>query len=779
MRSEDESLQRFDRRLRSNPGLRLRRRLFRFASEAQCVHDEETRAGTPLPQQCLTCVASTFRDCVRWKFRLQSVKTVRRSDKIEDYFLSDINLPLVLEHEDQIDKPRKPGLRFSRCRIEPTHCQNEELTKPELFRKRFKLLEDDTGSDDGHRASEAENETTHEEKEALVALALGSLDHANIAKVLLAFREHADDIYLSLLFKREQHNLEEYLHESAPPALLGGFLSRVWEHTILLDHGLWRSLLGIVDAVATIHEVADGTIQTRRPGPAILGHFDIKPANILVGDGGTLLLTDFGQAAKGTVGTSDYAPPEHELRQRSSLAASYDVWSMACVLLQALIFIRAAAEGGGQDAVQTFYSQRLHETENNQSGAFWVRNGHGTATQKVLRANVDRELRLLHNRRHPKTKSVIEQLRAMLSIDPRQRPTIRECLKVFSSSGLGRDIFRTPGDMHIEPDLASWITSFTTEVQREPVPCRLQLYRTPYSRTRPPEVNLTLEYEGEPSSHSRTDIRSVHDVYFTPIALFDYVSTRTFSQSSQTSRDGVILKCAFANLFRGITLHFFATASYLEFITLMSHQLLIPDVQEDRSSRSANIRFKSCKAIEYRGWHRNEEHEVVSGVVQIWETLSPEAYQNRYAHVDATIGHEPPRRAEPIGQGQQQRLPVPPPAQASRYKMAVFGYDKETKLRTCLIADIGTDSYTIESKSSTSSLEFTEKGECKFRSVVYRAQDAESYPSFPISPDVLTTEIKEKGMRTSRIFLELETDLDHHRELRRLIVGRGIPVKQV
>lgn len=128
MRSEDESLQRFDRRLRSNPGLRLRRRLFRFASEAQCSHDEEIRAGTPLPQQCLTCVASTFRDCVRWKFRLQSVKTVRRSDKIEDYFLSDINLPLVLEHEDQIDKPRKPGLRFSRCRIEPTHCQSEELT---------------------------------------------------------------------------------------------------------------------------------------------------------------------------------------------------------------------------------------------------------------------------------------------------------------------------------------------------------------------------------------------------------------------------------------------------------------------------------------------------------------------------------------------------------------------------------------------------------------------------------------------------------------------------
>lgn len=298
---------------------------------------------------------------------------------------------------------------------------------------------------------------TLEEKEASIALALGSLDHANIAKVILVFREDADDPHLSLLFKREQHNLEEYLQEFTSANLLGGFVSRVWEHTILLDHGLWRNLLGIVDAVATIHEVAEGGKQPRRLGPPIFGHFDIKPANILVSDGGTLLLTDFGQAASRTVGTSDYAPPEHELSNRVELVPSYDVWSMACVLLQALVFIRSAAEGGeqeGKNAVHTFYSQRLHETENNQAGAFWIKNHHGPGSS--LRKAVDNELTQLATRRHPKTKVVVNQLRQMLSVNPVRRPTIRECLKVFGSSGLGRDIFRTPGDINVEPELANW-----------------------------------------------------------------------------------------------------------------------------------------------------------------------------------------------------------------------------------------------------------------------------------------------------------------------------------
>ena len=300
---------------------------------------------------------------------------------------------------------------------------------------------------------------TIEEREAAIALALGSLDHANIAKALLVFKEDADDPHLSLLFKREQHNLEEYMQESTSADLLGGFSSRVREHTSLLDHGLWRNLLGIVEAVATIHEVADGTKQPRRPGPHIFGHFDIKPANILISDDGLLLLTDFGQAASRTIGTSDYAPPEHELSQSMELVASYDVWSMACVLLQALIFIRSAADGGerdGKNAMQTFHSQRLYETANNQAGAFWVRRSHVTGSIKVLRSAVDKELTSLSNRRHPKTKSVIQQLRQMLSVEPNKRPTIQECLKVFKSSGLGRDIFRISGDVQVEPELATW-----------------------------------------------------------------------------------------------------------------------------------------------------------------------------------------------------------------------------------------------------------------------------------------------------------------------------------
>jgi len=104
--------------------------------------------------------------------------------------------------------------------------------------------------------------------------------------------------------------------------------------------------------------------------------------------------------------------------------------------------------------VHTFYSQRLHETEHNQAGAFWIKNHHGPGSS--LRKAVDNELTQLATRRHPKTKVVVNQLRQMLSVNPVRRPTIRECLKVFGSSGLGRDIFRTPGDINVEPELANW-----------------------------------------------------------------------------------------------------------------------------------------------------------------------------------------------------------------------------------------------------------------------------------------------------------------------------------
>lgn len=183
----------------------------------------------------------------------------------------------------------------------------------------------------------------------------------------------------------------------------------------------------------------------------------------------------------------------------------------------------------------------------------------------------------------------------------------------------------------------------------------------------------------------------MHEVALVPIALFNsnIVAGRSFSQSSQTSRDGTTLRLGFVNFFRGVTLHFLAPATYLEFMTLMTHQMILPDARTDHhDTKGAGVRFKSCKVVERRDWpHRNREHEFTDGIVQVWEALSPEAYESRYPHVDSTLTHEPLRRAPPVTYDTVQRLPVPPPAQISRFKMALFGLEKASRLRCCLIAD--------------------------------------------------------------------------------------------
>jgi hypothetical protein len=46
----------------------------------------------------------------------------------------------------------------------------------------------------------------------------------------------------------------------------------------------------------------------------------------------------------------------------------------------------------------------------------------------------------------------------MFELDPKARPTVRACFRKFKT-GLGRDVFRSPGDMLIEPRLAEWYVS--------------------------------------------------------------------------------------------------------------------------------------------------------------------------------------------------------------------------------------------------------------------------------------------------------------------------------
>jgi tRNA A-37 threonylcarbamoyl transferase component Bud32 len=98
--------------------------------------------------------------------------------------------------------------------------------------------------------------------------------------------------------------------------------------------------LGIDRALALLHQVADALDFAHSAGVV---HGDVKPRNVLVDDGDTALLADFGlavavsnvaSAAAASPGTIGYSAPER-LRGEPP-TASADVYSLACVLFECL-----------------------------------------------------------------------------------------------------------------------------------------------------------------------------------------------------------------------------------------------------------------------------------------------------------------------------------------------------------------------------------------------------------------------------------------------------------
>jgi serine/threonine protein kinase len=204
----------------------------------------------------------------------------------------------------------------------------------------------------------------------------------------------------------------------------------------------------MVDVVAALKffHYPDNT-QHLVPGQLIAAHFDLKPANILVDEDGSLIVTDFGQARiKGLqadggtsltaqVGTYAYRPPNTprpaspgDINNRWSRA--YDVWSTACIMTEVIEYI----VNGGKDGFLLFRQRRLDEDANLPASStnFWKTKQGPEGFQ--LKESVQRTLEGFRIFNDQYLNTVTDVLERMFSIDPSKRPTIAECLGIISQN---------------------------------------------------------------------------------------------------------------------------------------------------------------------------------------------------------------------------------------------------------------------------------------------------------------------------------------------------------
>jgi serine/threonine protein kinase len=158
--------------------------------------------------------------------------------------------------------------------------------------------------------------------------------------------KHGDTF--NLIFPLAKTNLDHLLREPAfdtSNSIQGPMESRP----------VWIQLLGITKALGKIGGGAE-TIFGPSDKQQFQGtHFDLKPANILVDNDGTWIISDFGQSTfRETTrsssrvvnqgGTDAYAPPEID-NLDARFSRRYDIWSLGCIMLEVLAFVLLGHEG--------------------------------------------------------------------------------------------------------------------------------------------------------------------------------------------------------------------------------------------------------------------------------------------------------------------------------------------------------------------------------------------------------------------------------------------------
>ncbi|RSL66870.1 hypothetical protein CEP53_003198 [Fusarium sp. AF-6] len=184
----------------------------------------------------------------------------------------------------------------------------------------------------------------------------------------------------------------------------------------LPENELWKEMIGVASALEVIHTRLINPFKGVR-GRVFACHFDLKPANILVTSDGKLKIGDFGHSSIQIVapqgkpkvmyrgGDPKYAAPETRLpseetetwfephRDWDVPALKYDVWSLACITTEVLIYILNRQPPGGahtKNPVARFDRSLEQGTQTEFKGRFFDHEGVKGCVTTIIEAFKDR-----------------------------------------------------------------------------------------------------------------------------------------------------------------------------------------------------------------------------------------------------------------------------------------------------------------------------------------------------------------------------------------------------
>ncbi|ORY06763.1 hypothetical protein BCR34DRAFT_590512 [Clohesyomyces aquaticus] len=307
---------------------------------------------------------------------------------------------------------------------------------------------------------------------------------------------------MNLIFPLAKTNLDELLRDSK------------WNYATnvqLEDDEAWKQLLGISRALSKIAGVPSkvSSPSSHRDSGAAKWfgfHFDLKPANILIEDDGTWLITDFGQAtftystsatprvAHGG-GTDAYAPPEID-NLEEQFRRRYDVWSLGCIFLEVTTFLILGYDGlkGCVDFEGLDQARREKDgwSRGPPDARFFYRTEKGgqyRVKQAILNfmEGLKKQVEIRGQQTQKFIEEILELIRQMLQVDPEDRLDIGEVIRILddiivratSTDNQGEPLQIGPGPNEISvgaPELGMIKLSHLNEDTRQWQPASLQVF---------------------------------------------------------------------------------------------------------------------------------------------------------------------------------------------------------------------------------------------------------------------------------------------------------------